>query len=96
MIHLTATFHAKPGLEHQLRTLLQGMLTPTRAEPGNLRYQLFQAKSNSAKFTFQEQFADQATYDEHCKAEHFTALLISLEGLLSQEPEIIFYNELAA
>ena len=96
MIHLTATFYAKPNHEQQLRSLLQGMLTPTRAESRNVRYQLFQAKDNNVKFIFQEQFADQSAFDEHCKQVHFTDLLANLEGLLSQEPEIVFYDELPA
>lgn len=96
MIHLTATFIAKPEKEQQLHALLQGMLAPTRAESGNLRYQLFQAKDNACKFVFQEHFANQAAFDAHCQESHFSELLANLEGLLTQDPDIVFYNEVTA
>ncbi|WP_159653453.1 putative quinol monooxygenase [Vibrio atypicus] len=96
MINLTATFHAKAGQEQQLESLLVAMLAPTRQEPGNTRYCLFKDKENAAIFTFQEQFSDQAAFDEHCKQPHFTQLLASLDGLLEQEPKITFLEELSA
>ncbi|TFH91171.1 putative quinol monooxygenase [Vibrio ouci] len=96
MINLTATFHAKTGQEQQLEELLVAMLAPTRQEPGNKRYCLFKNKDDAAIFTFQEQFADQIAFDEHCKQPYFIQLLASLDGLLDQEPKITFLEELSA
>ncbi|MGR5232605.1 putative quinol monooxygenase [Vibrio sp. WZ-1] len=94
MIHLTAAFHAKPEHALQLKQALEAMLEPTRNEAGCLRYQLFQDKNDSTQFLFQEQFADQAAFDQHCKTEHFQTLLASLDGLLLSEPKLTFYEEL--
>ncbi|BBL89427.1 antibiotic biosynthesis monooxygenase [Vibrio rotiferianus] len=94
MIHLTAAFYAKTDSISQLKQALEGMLEPTRNEPGCLRYQLFQDKNDPSQFLFQEQFADQAAFDQHCKTEHFQTLLASLDGLLLSEPKLTFYEEL--
>ncbi len=37
MIHLTATFHAQPGKEQQLKEVLTQALEPTRNEEGCVR-----------------------------------------------------------
>ncbi|WP_367986862.1 putative quinol monooxygenase [Vibrio sp. NTOU-M3] len=96
MIHLTAHFYAKAGQENTLHQLLTAMLAPTRNETGCVRYCLFQDKADSRKFLFQEQFTDQAAFDAHCKEVHFLALLDNLEGVLEQEPQITFYEQLEA
>ena len=58
MIHLTATFHAQPGKEQELKAVLTRALEPTRNEEGCVRYQLFQDKDNACHFVFQEQFME--------------------------------------
>ncbi len=52
MIHLTATFHAQPGKEQQLKEVLTQALEPTRNEDGCVRYQLFQDKDNASLLRF--------------------------------------------
>ncbi|MBK4329708.1 antibiotic biosynthesis monooxygenase, partial [Enterobacter hormaechei] len=42
MISLIAVLKAKPGQTDALRQALQALLLPTRQEPGNLDYALFQ------------------------------------------------------
>ncbi|GAK24410.1 hypothetical protein JCM19052_5071 [Vibrio sp. JCM 19052] len=94
MIHLTAAFHAKPDCVSQLKQALEAMLEPTRNETGCVRYHLFQDKNDPSQFLFQEQFADQAAFDEHCKTVHFQTLLSEIDGLLASEPKITFLDEL--
>src|SRR3546814_11169202 len=40
-IKIIAVLTARPGKAEALRILLDGMLAPSRAEPGNLRYDLW-------------------------------------------------------
>ncbi|NRB41682.1 MAG: antibiotic biosynthesis monooxygenase [Pseudomonadales bacterium] len=94
MINLTAKFHAKKGQEASLEALLSGMLTPTRNESGCIGYRLFNDQDNPNIFIFQEEFADQHAFDDHCQQPHFTSLLEQLEGLLEQEPEICLLSPL--
>ena len=44
MISLIAVLKAKPGQTDALRQALQALLLPTRQEPGNLDYALFQLR----------------------------------------------------
>lgn len=93
MIHLTAAFHAKTDSISELKQALEGMLEPTRNEPGCLRYQLFQDKNDPSQFLFQEQFADEAAFDSHCNTTHFQALLKEIEDLLVSEPKVTFFDQ---
>ncbi|MCG7487927.1 antibiotic biosynthesis monooxygenase [Vibrio sp. Of14-4] len=94
MIHLTATFEAKPGQEDTLKQLLLDMVQPTQNEVGCIRYTLLRDKGNSSIFMFQEQFIDQAAFDTHCREPHFLNLLDNLDGLLTKEPSITFFEQL--
>ena len=42
-VRVIARSVARKGKEDQLRALLQGMLTPTRAEPGCKLYELYES-----------------------------------------------------
>ncbi|OAJ93068.1 putative quinol monooxygenase [Vibrio bivalvicida] len=95
MINLTAKFQANTGQEATLEKYLVSMLAPTRSEPGCLKYTLLRDKANPSIFVFQEQFASQAAFDAHCDQPYFHDLLQKLDGLLIEEPEICFYDELA-
>ncbi|CED56797.1 putative quinol monooxygenase [Aliivibrio wodanis] len=94
MINLTAQFYAKVGQEEKLHQLLSAMLIPTRNETGCIRYCLFQDQADNRKFLFQEQFSDQAAFDEHCKEAHFISLLENLNGVIEEEPSITFYQSI--
>ncbi|WP_337969377.1 putative quinol monooxygenase [Vibrio pectenicida] len=94
MINLTATFHAKPGQENTLKKLLVDMLIPTKNELGCIRYTLLRDKGNPSIFMFQEQFSDQAAFDSHCNEPHFLNLLDNLDGLLTRDPSITFFEQL--
>lgn len=47
-VRVIARFAARKGKENQLRALLQGMLAPTRAEPGCKLYELYESDSRGA------------------------------------------------
>ncbi|MYM58070.1 antibiotic biosynthesis monooxygenase [Vibrio sp. OCN044] len=94
MIHLTATLEAKPGHEDTLKQLLLDMVQPTQNEVGCIRYTLLRDKGNSSIFMLQEQFIDQAAFDTHCREPHFLNLLDNLDGLLTKEPSITFFEQL--
>ena len=59
MITLLAVLKAKPGQTDALRKVLQGLLLPTRQEPGNLDYALFQLRDAPDTFYMRESWRDQ-------------------------------------
>ena len=48
-IHLIASLVALPGKEEELREVLQGLLEPTRNEPGCRRYDMY-ASDHQGRF----------------------------------------------
>jgi quinol monooxygenase YgiN len=68
-----AIFVARPGKAGDLRTLLDGMITASRAEPGNLRYDLWQDQTDPARFVLDELYADGEAVAAHRATPHFRA-----------------------
>ena len=66
-----ASFIPKAGLEDKVEGTLQGMVAPTRAEPGCERYDLFRIKEGDASFHLFETYKDAAALDHHRGTEHY-------------------------
>lgn len=61
---------AKEGMATNLLTVLQGLIKPSRNEPGCLSYQLHHDLENLNAFTFVDRFKDQTAFDIHCEADY--------------------------
>ena len=72
-VDVIARFVARDGRETQLRALLQGMLTPTRAESGCELYVLYESDSRG-RFYLSETWETQAALDRHRATPHFKHL----------------------
>jgi len=78
---------ARAGQEDQLRTLLRGMLIPTRAEPGCRLYELYESAS-IGRFYFYETWESQAALDQHAAGPHFKHLEQSIGELVAEPFEV--------
>ena len=58
-----AVLKAKAGKEQALKEELLTLIEPTRAEPGNLDYVLFEQRDEQGTFYMREAFGDQAALD---------------------------------
>ena len=65
-----AHIRAKPGQESRVRQVLQGLVSPTRAEVGCINYDLHQSQTDPALFVFYENWASEAHLDAHSKSPH--------------------------
>jgi quinol monooxygenase YgiN len=65
-----AIFVAKPGKEAELETLLQGLVEPTRQEPGCLQYDLHQDIREPGRFVFIERWASPEALAGHGRTPH--------------------------
>ena len=83
-VYVIARFVARRGRENELRELLRGMLTLTRAEVGCKLYELYESDSKG-RFYFYEIWESQAALDQHAASPHFQHLEQSI-GDLVQEP----------
>lgn len=69
-----ASFEPKKGEEKKVEEILQGMVEPTRAEPGNEIYDLYQCNRNSdgtRTFHLFEKYTDAAALEAHRTSEHY-------------------------
>ena len=80
-IKIIAVLAARPGKAEALRALLDGMIAPSRAEPGNLRYNLWQDRTDPARFVLDELYADDEAIAAHRATPHFKTYLSQIEDL---------------
>jgi quinol monooxygenase YgiN len=68
---ITAILAAKPGKEAELERLLRGLAEPSRAEPGCLRWDLWQDGEDPARFVIDELYEDDSAVTAHRATAHF-------------------------
>lgn len=93
-VTVIAAFRARPGRESELRTLLSGLLAPTRKEAGCLNYDLHVASDNPAKFLFHENWTNQSDLDAHLQSAHVKTLLERVDELCAEAPQITIWKRI--
>ena len=84
MISIIAVLKARPGKTESLRDALKALLLPTRQEPGNLDYALFQLRDEPETFYVRESWRDEEALEEHIALPHFHAFIGQMESLLAE------------
>jgi quinol monooxygenase YgiN len=80
-VKIVAVLTAKPNATERLRNLLDGMLAPSRAEPGNLRYDLWRDQTQPGRFVLDELYRDADAVAAHRATPHFQAYLAEIGDL---------------
>ena len=80
-VKIVAILAARPGRAGELRALLDGMVTSSRAEPGNLQYDLWRDHADAGRFVLEELYADDAAVAAHRAAPHFKNYLAKINDL---------------
>ncbi len=93
-VRVIARFAASQGQEDGLKTLLQGMLSPTLAESGCERYELYETDSRG-RFYLNETWESQAALDQHKATPHFKHLVQAAGELLSEPFEVNILRSIA-
>jgi len=70
-----AQYTVRPGEEDRVATALRNMRAPSRAEPGNLDYQVLRDPRQPGVFVLYERYADEAAFQAHLATEHFSTWL---------------------
>lgn len=83
-ISLLAVLTAKPGRSDALRQALRALLLPTRQEPGNLDYALFQLRDAPDTFYMRESWRDPSALEAHIALPHFQAFIAQMDSLLAE------------
>ncbi len=83
-VKIVAILSAKEGREGELEALLQGMVTLSRAEPGNLRYDLWRDVDQPERFVLDELYRDTDAVASHRETAHFQAYLARINELATR------------
>ena len=91
-LRVVARMVAKAGGVGEVRSILSGLVGPTRGERGCVSYELLQNRSDPTDFTFVEEWESDAALDAHLSTEHIREAMSRLPGLLAAEPDIRRYS----
>jgi quinol monooxygenase YgiN len=80
-VKIMALLVARPGKEDELRALVDGMVAPSRAEPGNLRYDLWRDQADPGRLVLDELYADDTSVAAHRQTPHFLHYLATINDL---------------
>jgi quinol monooxygenase YgiN len=90
-LRVIARLVARPGKEEALRSLLMGLIAPTRKESGCITYEMLQNKENSREFTFVEEWQDEAALKAHFATDHIQKALGKFPDLLVEDLDVRRY-----
>ncbi|MFB2968248.1 putative quinol monooxygenase [Aerosakkonema sp. BLCC-F183] len=94
-IRVVARLVALPEKVEELKSVLLGIIEPTRKEAGCIKYELLQNNADPADFTFVEEWESDALLDAHLGSEHIQKAIEKLAGLVAVAPDIRRYSLLA-
>jgi quinol monooxygenase YgiN len=80
-VKIVAILTARPDKVAELKDLLDGMVVHSRAEPGNLRYDLWRDRADPHRFVLDELYSDDAAVEMHRQTQHFKNYLSKINDL---------------
>ncbi|WP_295999215.1 putative quinol monooxygenase [Rugamonas sp.] len=81
LLVVVATLVAKPGHEATLKSALERVVPPSRAEAGCSRYELHSDNELPGRFIVLEEWRDAEALRQHEATPHFAALVQAIAGL---------------
>jgi quinol monooxygenase YgiN len=95
-VTVLARVRARAGREDEVRRLLLAFVTPARAEPGCLNYDLHQSADDPVEFMFYENWTSRAALDAHFEMPYLNEFNALADELLAAPIEITLWQTLAA
>lgn len=80
-VKIMAILTARPGKADELKALLDGMVAPCRAEPGNLRWDIWRDQADPNRFALDELYLDNAAIAAHRATPHFLNYLSRINDI---------------
>lgn len=91
-LRVIARLKARPEKVAELREVLYGLLGPTRAESGCIRYEMLENQEDPREFTFTEEWTDAGALATHFETEHIRSALGRFPDLLAEELDLRRYS----
>ena len=95
-LRVVARLKARPDKVTEFRSVLIGLLAPTRNEPGCVNYEILENREDPAEFTLVEEWSDEAALEAHRGTAHMQHARGKFPDLLAAEPDVRRYNALSA
>ncbi len=86
---MVVEFRAAPGKVDELRAALLGIVGPSRAEAGCLRYDLHVSREDPDVLAFYEVWESTDAHAEHDLTPHIAAVREVLPGLIAGPPKVL-------
>ncbi|AJI96097.1 putative quinol monooxygenase [Yersinia ruckeri] len=81
-VRIIASLIAKPDFFEDVKEILHQIIEPSRAESGNLQYDLHRDIDQPNTFVFFERWASEDAVQKHNKTAHFQQFVAQLDGKL--------------
>jgi quinol monooxygenase YgiN len=94
-IRVIALVQARLGQADAVRTILVGLIAPTRREAGCIRYELIQSATDPGAMVFEEEWRSEAELDAHLATPHVAAAASAVLPLLEAPFDIRRYRLVA-
>ena len=91
-LRVVARFKALPDKVDAVRSILLGLIEPTRKEAGCVTYELLQNKADPTDFTFVGALADENSLDSHAASDHLKNATEKLRDMIAEAPDIRRYS----
>jgi len=88
-VKITAILVARPDKADELKSLLFGLRVASRAEPGNLRWDIWQDQADVNRFVLDELYVDNAAVAAHRATPHFKAYLAKVTDLAERTAMVL-------
>ncbi|GGY30452.1 putative quinol monooxygenase [Pseudoduganella albidiflava] len=86
-----ASFQARPGQSAALGSALLSLVSLSRAEPGNLQYEICQAIDAPDTWLVFEQWRSRGDFDFHMATPYVTRFLAAVPDLCAGDPDLRGY-----
>ncbi|QCE35733.1 antibiotic biosynthesis monooxygenase [Acetobacteraceae bacterium] len=87
---------AIPGRASELSKLLADLAKKVRAEPGNIRYYVYQAQDNGTIFYIEESYKNEKAFHDHMETEHGKSFDQAITRLvIGGKSKVIFLKDVA-
>ncbi len=87
-IVVNALLEAEPGKAEELEAALREVLAPSRAEDGNVLYELHRDRKDPNRFMFHEIWKSADAIKEHNGRAHYQKLSVTVGPLLAKPPAL--------
>ena len=94
-VKTVAVLTAKNGHEGDLHALLRGMVSPSRAESGNLRYDLWLDAEMPGRFVIEEMYRDAEAVAAHRATPHYLAYRARISDLADRTVVVLRADNVA-